>query len=63
MKSTAVIRAGRGLRLFLRQVTGESKWDEYVEQCSHVGVRPISRRDFERHRAQHREENPESRCC
>ena len=63
MKDTAVVRAGRGLRWYLRQMTGESKWDDYVERCSRAGVTPISRREFERHRTRHREENPESRCC
>jgi uncharacterized short protein YbdD (DUF466 family) len=59
----AVLRAGRGLRWYLRQVTGEAKWDEYVERCSRRGVPPVSRRDFERHRADHRERHPQSRCC
>jgi hypothetical protein len=58
-----LVRAGRGLRWYLRQVTGESKWDEYVERCARVGVVPVSRRDFERYRAQHREEHPQGRCC
>jgi hypothetical protein len=56
-------RVGRGLRWYLRQVTGEAKWDEYVERCARVGVQPVSRREFERHRAQHKEECPQSRCC
>ena len=59
----SVIAAGRGVRWYLRQVTGESKWDEYVDRCARDGTVPMSRRDFERHRAQHREENPQSRCC
>ena len=67
MKDTPVVRAGRGLRWYLRQLTGESKWDEYVERCAREGVTAMSRRDFERHRAEHwaehREGNPESRCC
>jgi len=58
-----VVRAAQGLRWYVRQVTGEAKWDEYVERCARVGVAPVSRRDFERYRAQHREEHPQSRCC
>jgi uncharacterized short protein YbdD (DUF466 family) len=59
----AVIRAGRGLRWYVRQATGEAKWDEYVAQCRDRGAEPISRREFERHRADHREASPQSRCC
>jgi hypothetical protein len=58
-----VLRAAHGLRWYLRQVTGEAKWDEYVERCARVGVAPVPRRDFERYRSQHREEHPQSRCC
>jgi uncharacterized short protein YbdD (DUF466 family) len=59
----AVLRAGRGLRWYVRQATGEAKWDEYVAACRASGAEPVSRREFERHRADHREANPQSRCC
>jgi hypothetical protein len=59
----AVLRAGRGLRWYVRQATGEAKWDEYVASCLASGEEPIARRDFERRRADHREANPQSRCC
>ena len=59
----AVLRAGRGLRWFVRQSTGEAKWDEHVDSCRVQGVDPMSRREFERHRSDHRESNPQSRCC
>ena len=58
-----VARAGRGVLWYLRQFTGEAKWDEYLAQCSRDGTTPVSRRDFERHRDQHREDHPPSRCC
>jgi len=61
---TAVLRAGRGVRWYLRQATGEAKWDEYVARCRpDDGEPPMSRRQFERHRADHKERNPQSRCC
>jgi len=60
---TAVLRVGHGIRWYLRQVTGEAKWDEYVERCRHEDAEPMSRRDFERHRAQHQESHPPARCC
>ena len=59
----AVLRAGRGLRWYVRQATGEAKWDEYVAACRAEGAEPVSRRAFERHRAEHREASPQSRCC
>jgi uncharacterized short protein YbdD (DUF466 family) len=59
----AVLRAGRGLRWYVRQASGEAKWDEYVARCRAQGAVPMSRREFERHRADHRERNPQSRCC
>ena len=59
----AVLRAGRGVWWFVRQSTGEAKWDEYVALCGEQGSAPMSRREFERRRADHREANPQSRCC
>jgi len=58
-----VVLAGRGVRWYLRQFTGEAKWDEYVARCSREGTTPVSRREFERHRAEHKESNPQTRCC
>ena len=58
-----VSRAVGGIRWYLRAVSGESKWDEYVARCAAEGVVPVSRREFERHRAEHREQDPRSRCC
>lgn len=60
---SAVVRAARGVRWYVRQATGEAKWDEYVAACRVQGVEPVSRREFERHRSDHREANPQSRCC
>jgi hypothetical protein len=60
---TAALKVGRGIRWYLKQATGEAKWDEYLERCCTEGVEPMSRRYFERHRAEHRENNPQSRCC
>ena len=60
---SALVRAQRGVVWYLKQATGEAKWDEYVDRCAREGVQPMSRRDFERHRADHKEHNPQSRCC
>jgi uncharacterized short protein YbdD (DUF466 family) len=58
-----LFRAHRGVLWYLKQATGEAKWDEYVERCAREGTAPMSRRDFERHRAEHKERAPQSRCC
>jgi uncharacterized short protein YbdD (DUF466 family) len=59
----AVVKAGRGILWYLRQSTGEAKWDEYLERCHGDDVTPMSRGDFERHRAEHKENSSQSRCC
>jgi uncharacterized short protein YbdD (DUF466 family) len=67
MRATALrataLSAGRGIRWYLRQLTGEAKWDEYLERAQREDVVPMSRRDFERHRSEHSEKNPRARCC
>ena len=59
----AVLKAGRGVVWYLKQASGEAKWDEYVERCDRDGSPPMTCREFERHRADHRENTPQSRCC
>jgi len=59
----AALKAGRGILWYLKQATGEAKWDEYLERCRSEDAEPMSRRDFERHRAEHKENSPQSRCC
>jgi uncharacterized short protein YbdD (DUF466 family) len=60
---TALRSAGRGLRWYLRELSGEAKWDQYVDHCRRHGHEPMSRRDFERRRADRAEATPQSRCC
>jgi uncharacterized short protein YbdD (DUF466 family) len=54
-----------GVRWYLREVTGESGYDRYVEHMrrDHADQPVMSRRDFERRRQDQREENPRARCC
>lgn len=60
---TTVVKAARGIRWYLRQATGEAKWDEYLDRCRAEDIEPMSRGAYERHRAEHVENNPQSRCC
>ncbi|MGN0065499.1 MAG: YbdD/YjiX family protein [Nocardioides sp.] len=55
--------AVRGVRWYLRQVTGEAKWDEYLAACAADGTTPMTRRAFERHRDEHREACARTSCC
>ena len=59
----AVRTAASGLRWYVRQLTGEAKWDEYLERCRSEGSDPMTRKDFERHRTEHQERSSRSRCC
>ncbi|MFB9763321.1 YbdD/YjiX family protein [Nocardioides kongjuensis] len=57
------LRAWRGVRWYVREATGEARWDAYVESCAREGTEPVSRRTWERNRAEAREHRPQSRCC
>ena len=59
----AIRKAGRGIHWYLKQATGEAKWDDYLERCRRDGTDPMSRREFERHRAEQQEKHPQARCC
>jgi uncharacterized short protein YbdD (DUF466 family) len=54
-----------GVRWYLREVSGESGYDRYVEHMrrDHPGQPVMARRDFERRRQDAREANPRARCC
>ena len=58
-----LLAAGRSVRWYVRQLTGEAKWDEYLARCRAHDEEPMSRREFERHRAEHQESLPLARCC
>jgi uncharacterized short protein YbdD (DUF466 family) len=61
--TTAVVRAWHGVRWYLREFTGEARWDDYLRHCAELGHTPISRREFERRRTDAQEKTPISRCC
>lgn len=52
-----------GVRWYFRELSGETKWDAYLERCEREGSEPMTRRAFERHRDDHRERSTQSRCC
>jgi uncharacterized short protein YbdD (DUF466 family) len=63
VSDNVLVRGWRGVRWYLREFTGEAQWDHYVEHCAEHGHTPMSRREFERQRADAAEQNPISRCC
>lgn len=50
-------------RWYVRQVSGEARWEQYVDRCRAAGETPVSRREFEWRRSDHRDTHPEGRCC
>lgn len=62
---TTVAGAWRGLRWYLRELTGETQYDKYVERHAreHAGAEPLTRREFERRRIAAADAKPGSRCC
>ena len=55
---TAAIRAGHRICWHLKQVSGEAKWNEHLRRAHNEGLKPMSRRDLERHRPAHEKDNP-----
>lgn len=55
----------RGLHWYLREVSGETAYDRYRAhlRARHPDALVLSRRDFERWRQDHRDRNPQARCC
>ena len=54
-----------GIAWYLREVSGESAYDRYVEHLrrEHPDEPVMTRRDFERRRQDAREARPQARCC
>ena len=61
----ALRRAGTGVLWYLRELTGESEYDRYLERHAqeHPDAVPLTRREFEKRRMDRAEERPEGRCC
>jgi uncharacterized short protein YbdD (DUF466 family) len=60
---SATGRAWHGVRWYLREWSGEARWDDYLRHCAEHGHTPMSRYEFERQRTDAAEQNPISRCC
>ncbi len=51
------------VRWYVREATGEARWERYLERCRAEGREPLERREYERDRSDHRDAHPEGRCC
>jgi uncharacterized short protein YbdD (DUF466 family) len=60
---TRVMELARSVRWYVRELTGEAKWDDYIAECEAFGDQPMSRREFERRRDHEREHQAGGRCC
>lgn len=58
-------RLWRGVRWYLRELTGETQYDRYLERHAreHGDAPPLSHREFERRRIDGADAKPGSRCC
>lgn len=64
---SALGRMARGVRWYLRELTGESAYDRYVAHLrrDHPAAKVPTRREFERMRTERQERDPRQglRCC
>lgn len=64
---SALVKAAKGIRWYVRELTDESAYDRYVGHLrkDHPEAPVPSRRDFERMRTDRQEEDPRQgfRCC
>jgi uncharacterized short protein YbdD (DUF466 family) len=60
-----LVELARGLRWYLREVSGESLYGRYLERHrrEHPGEPAMTRREFEHWRIDRAGPDPGSRCC
>lgn len=59
------LRAGRGIRWYVRTLMGDNAYATYVahQRRAHPGVAPLSERAFWRERMDAQDRTPGARCC
>ena len=62
---STLVRAWRGVHWYLRELTGETQYERYLERHAreHPGAPALPRREFERRRIAAADAKPGSRCC
>lgn len=63
--TAALMRSWRAVRWYVREVTGESAYDRYVEheRLTHSDQPVMTRSEFERRRQDVANARPQQRCC
>ena len=58
-------RAGRAVVWYAREVSGEARYEHYVERFAreHPGEEPLSERAYLRAREEHERLHPNTSCC
>jgi uncharacterized short protein YbdD (DUF466 family) len=60
----AVRRGVTAIRWYLREMTGESRYEKYLASVRDQGERPVmTEREFWCERTRHEEATPSARCC
>jgi uncharacterized short protein YbdD (DUF466 family) len=59
------VRAWRGVHWYLRELTGETQYERYLERHTreHPDAPALSRKEFDRRRIAAADAMPGSRCC
>jgi uncharacterized short protein YbdD (DUF466 family) len=62
---STLVRAWRGVHWYLRELTGETQYDRYLERHAreHPDAPALSRKEFDRRRIAAADAKPGSRCC
>ena len=63
--TAALVKAWHGVRWYLRELTGETQYERYLERHAreHPDAPVLPRREFERRRIAAADAKPGSRCC
>ncbi len=63
--ASALAKAKNGVVWYLREVSGEAKYDHYLERfaAEHPDGRPMSEREFLLAREEHDRRHPNTGCC
>lgn len=61
-RSRAATLWGR-VRWYLAEISGDARYQRYLERCALEGEPALDRDGYERHRSAHRDAHPQGRCC
>lgn len=61
----AVRRAAKGVVWYMREISGEARYDHYLEHfaAEHPGETPLSEKEYLRQREEYDKQHPNTSCC